>query len=157
QINVFLQKPNSAVRVVLIYGPDTGLVHERAEEIAKKTVPDINDPFRTTNLMGSVITEDPARLRDEMAAQALGGGRRLVRIQGATEGVAAILTSLIGDMPLSDSLLLIEAGDLDKRSKLRALCENEDIAVALPCYVEEGIARQKIVVEILETYNVRIG
>lgn len=154
--NAFLEKPDAGTRIILLYGPDTGLVRERAEGLAKKTVPDLQDPFRVALLTGSSIAEDPARLIDEMASQSLGGGRRLIRVQHAVESVAAPLTTLISDLPLSDSLLLIEAGDLDKRSKLRSVCENADeTAVAIPCYVEEGVAKQRIVADILQSEGLR--
>ena len=144
------------MRVILLYGPDAGLVRERADVLAKKTVADLQDPFRVALLTGAMISEDPARLADEMAAQALGGGRRLVRVQQAAESLASPLTALLADLPLSDSLLLIEAGDLDKRSKLRGLCEGESDAVAaIPCYVEEGAAKQRIVADILQAENLR--
>lgn len=155
QINAFLQKPDPAVRVVLIYGPDAGLVRERAEGFAKKLVPDINDPFRTASLTGAAVADDPARLHDEMASQALGGGSRLVRIQAASEAMAAALAALLSDPPAAESVLLIEGGDLDKRSKLRGLCENDGGAAAIPCYVEEGAARQRVIDDILQAGGLR--
>lgn len=156
QIQPFLQKPDPRIRVVLIYGPDNGLIRERAEGLAKKTVSDIHDPFRTASLTGAMIADDPARLSDEMATQSLGGGLRLIRIQGVGEAITAPLDALLKNMPPSDSLMIIEAGDLDKRSKLRALCENEELAVAIPCYVEEGAARTRIISDILQAENLRI-
>lgn len=150
QINGFLQNPDPSVRVVLIYGPDAGLVRERAEHMARKIVPDVNDPFRTAQLSAASLTEDPARLHDEMASQSLGGGSRLVRIQAATESMAKALESLLNDPPQTESVLIIEGGDLDKRSKLRGLCENADRAAAIPCYVEEGPARQRAIADILK-------
>ncbi len=155
QITSFLQKPDPAVRVVLIYGPDAGLVRERAEGFAKKIVPDLNDPFRTASLTASALSDDPARLHDEMAAQALGGGSRLIRIQTATEHMAASLAALLNDPPSADSVLLIEGGDLDKRSKLRSMCENDTRAVAIACYVEEGTTRQRAISDILQTEGLR--
>jgi DNA polymerase-3 subunit delta len=141
--------------VILLYGPDTGLVRERADGLAKKAVDDLNDPFRVAALTGAMLADDPARLADEMASQSLGGGRRLVRVQHATESMAAPLASLLSDLPLTDSLLLIEAGDLEKKSKLRAACENDSgHAVAIPCYVEEGAARQRIVADILQAEKI---
>jgi DNA polymerase-3 subunit delta len=157
QTNSFLQKPDPTIRIVLIYGPDAGLVRERAEMLAKKTVPDINDPFRTASLTGSSIADDPARLADEVAAQAFGGGTRLVRIQSSTESIAAPLKALLEDYPGNDSLLIIEGGDLDKRSKLRALCEASPLAAVLACYVEEGAARQKIIGDILQAEQLTIA
>jgi DNA polymerase-3 subunit delta len=155
QINAFLQKPDPAARVILIYGPDAGLVRERAESFAKKIVPDVNDPFRTASLTGAVIADDPARLHDEMAAQALGGGSRLVRVSSAIENMAAALASFLSDPPPSESTLLIEGGDLDKRSRLRGICENDRNAVAIPCYVEEGAARQRAISDILQAGGLR--
>jgi DNA polymerase III subunit delta len=158
QTNAFLQKPDATMRVVLIYGPDSGLVCERAENLARKIVPDLTDPFRVAALTGSVIADDPARLMDEMAAQALGGGRRLIRLQHAADGLAGALATVLGDMPEGDSFLLIEAGELEKRSKLRALCENESkIACAIACYVEEGPARQRIISDILQAEKISVS
>lgn len=154
QINQFLQKPDPAIRVILVYGPDAGLVRERAELIAKKIVPDLADPFRVALLSGPALIEDPARLADEMNAQALGGGRRLVRIQQAGDPIAALVNAFLAGAPSGDSLLLIEAGELEKRSKLRAFCEGENqLACAIPCYVEDGPARQRTIGDILRADN----
>jgi DNA polymerase III subunit delta len=102
------------------------------------------------------VTNDPARLYDEAAAQALGGGRRLVRIQHAPDGVAAALGSFLDDMPPGDSLIVIEAGDLEKRAKLRALCESENPAViAIPCYVEDAGQRLRTIGAILEAEGMK--
>lgn len=158
QINQFLSKPNDAVRVILIYGPDAGLVRERADQLSKKILDDPNDPFRSASLTGSIATEDPARLNDEMASQALGGGKRLIRLQQATESLAGPLNGLLTNMPESDSVLIIEAGELEKRSKLRALCESENPeVVAIACYVEEGAARQRVVADILQHEGLKIS
>ncbi|MDE2030120.1 MAG: DNA polymerase III subunit delta [Alphaproteobacteria bacterium] len=158
RIAAFLTNPNPAVRVILVYGPDAGLARERAAQLAKLTVPDINDPFRTAALTASAIAEDPARLRDEMAAQALGGDRRLIRLLNPGESAAPALAALLADMPNADSLLLIEAGDLDRRSKLRAACEGlTPLACAIPCYVEDTAQRLRTITEILTSENIRVG
>ena len=61
-------------------------------------------------------------------------------------------------MPDGDSFLLLEAGELEKRSRLRALCENENkIACAIACYVEEGPARQRIINEILQAEKISVS
>ncbi len=151
QINGFLQSPDPKVRVILLFGPDAGLVRERAEALAKKIVPDVRDPFRVAQLTGAAVTEDPARLYDEAAAQALGGGRRLVRVQHALDSNAAALGKLLDDLPPNDSLILIEGGELEKRSKLRALCETDSpYAAAVPCYVEDNAQRQRTIADILK-------
>lgn len=151
QIAGFLASPPDAVRVILLYGPDAGLVRERADALAKKTVPDLADPFRVALLTGAAVNEDPARLYDEVAAQALGGGRRLIRVQQALDTNATALGKLLADMPSGDSLVIMEGGELEKRSKLRALCEGADPhAAGIPCYVEDSAQRQRTIVDILK-------
>ena len=79
----FVAKPDPAVVAVLLYGPDRGLVQERAERLAKTVVETLDDPFRVVDLNASVLVSDPARLADEAAAQSLMGGRRVVRVRAA--------------------------------------------------------------------------
>ncbi|MDR3423831.1 MAG: DNA polymerase III subunit delta [Alphaproteobacteria bacterium] len=156
RIASFLNNPDPAVRVILVYGPDAGLARERAVRLAKGAVPDLNDPFRVAALSPAALVDDPALLRDEMASLALGGGRRLIRIQNPGETLALALSHLLTDMPNTDSLLVIEAGELGKSSKLRALCEGENPCVcAIPCYVEDAAARQRTIGEILTAENIR--
>ena len=45
EIEPFVKKPNPAARVVLIYGPDDGLMRERSKMISQSIVKDLNDPF----------------------------------------------------------------------------------------------------------------
>ncbi len=156
QINAFLQSPDPRVRVVLFYGPDAGLVRERAESVAKKIVTDLSDPFRVASFPANSLSDDPSRLYDEAAAQALGGGRRLIRIQHAVESITSSLAAFLEDPPQGDSLIVIEAGDLEKRSRLRALCEGDNpIVIAIPCYLEDAAQRTRTIAGILETEGMK--
>ncbi len=156
RINAFLAKPDPLIRVILVYGPDAGLVRERVLLLAKTLVPNSDDPFCSITLSSPAVAEHPSRLYDEMACVALGGGKRLIVIHGAEDKIGAALTSLLSDLPPSDSVLLIEAGDLDRKSKLRAVCEGSSpIVCAIPCYVEDTAARQRTISEILASENIR--
>lgn len=151
QISGFLQNPPHGVRAILVYGPDAGLVSERVESLASKLVPDKNDPFAVSQLTGAMVNEDATRLYDEAAAMTLGGGRRLIRVQQALDGNAAALKRFLDDPPQCDSLILMEGGDLDKRSKLRNLCEGASpLAAGIPCYLEDAAARQRTIADILK-------
>lgn len=156
QITAFLRAPNPLVRVVLIYGPDAGLVKERAAAIARKTVADLDDPFRVARL-SSEAAQEPATLADEMASLALGGGRRLVWVPRATEAMHAALAALLASLPATDALLLIEAGDLDRKSKLRAVIENGgEESYAIPCYQDDAGARARQIIDQLKEFGLAI-
>ena len=129
-------RPREA-RIVLIYGPDTGLVKERASMLAKLWVPDIHDPFSVSILMGAVIDDDPARLLDEANAGSLMGGDRLIWIKDAGNGMVPPLKDYLKSGVNPNALLIIEAGNLAPKDALRKICEEAAQAVALPCYVED--------------------
>jgi len=141
-IERFLGKPDPAIRAVVVYGGDEGLVRERAARLGKTVVPDLNDPFQVAVLAGDALATDPALLADEASAMSLMGGRRLIRIRDGSDKVTRALTAML-EGPAGDSLTVIEAGDLTARSSLRKLAEGHAVAAALPCYVEDeaGLAR----------------
>jgi len=134
----FLKAVPKEIRAVLFFGPDGGLIRERAQLLAKATVPDINDPFNVSDLASDSLKSDPARLADEMGAQSLMGGRRLVRIRDAEDNTAAAVSNLFTQLPAGDSFLIVEGGDLKGTSPLRKLFEGAEIAAAIPCYEAEA-------------------
>lgn len=146
RLDAFVRQPPAHLAVALVFGPDTGAVRQRAEQLAKQIVPMADDPFRVSLLESDAIAAEPGLLRDAMLELALGGGRRLVRVKQAEEKIAAAVSALLVDPPASDTLLLLEAGELDKRSKLRTLAEGESSSIAaLACYPEEGVEREKTI------------
>jgi DNA polymerase-3 subunit delta len=119
--------------VALVYGPDTGLVQERAEKLLKTVTPDLTDPYNPVDLNEATLQADPARLADEAAAMSMMGGRRSVRVRGAGNDLAELFESFLDD-PKGDALIVIEAGDLAKTSALRKIFDGHKTAAAIQCY-----------------------
>ncbi|MEI9996171.1 MAG: DNA polymerase III subunit delta [Rhizomicrobium sp.] len=117
----------------LIFGPDQGLVRERAEKLIRSVVPDLKDPFLIADLDDGVLASDPARLADEAAAIAMLGGRRVVRVRGAGNGLAKLFERFLDD-PAGDALIVVEGGDLARGTGLRKVFEGADNAAAIACY-----------------------
>lgn len=133
--DAFIKAIPKTIRAVLIYGPDQGMVRERAEMVGKSVVSDLSDPFNVSDITPDRLTEDKALLMDEMASQSLMGGRRLVRLRGATDYAAPAIAAVLNDPPATDTLLLVEGGELRPSAKgLRDLFEKSEIAAALACY-----------------------
>ena len=130
-IDAFVKKPNPKARAILVYGPDDGLVKERALTMARASVSDINDPFNVAILSGDILSDDPARLSDEANAMSLMGGARLVRVEGASDKHTTIFKEYLAN-PSSENLIILEAGELGTKSTLRALFEKSDSAAAVP-------------------------
>ena len=142
--DAFTSNPDADVRAILIYGPDVGLVRERLNTLTQVVAGAIDDPFRVSEFENDQLRDDPAKLGDEAAALSMTGGRRIVRVRGATDTIATIVAKFIDD-PVGDALVLVEGGDLGPRSKLRTAFEKGESAAALPCYADESQSIENLI------------
>ena len=131
------KNPPRGMIAALVYGPDAGLARERCETLLKTVVDDLTDPFRVSDLDEQTLSNDPARLADEAAAISMLGGRRVVRVRGATNGIADVFEAFLVD-PKGDALIVVEAGDLARGSALRKVFEQAENAAAIPCYPDSS-------------------
>jgi DNA polymerase-3 subunit delta len=141
-IDRFIARPDPAQPVVLVYGPDAGLVRERVDALVKASVDDPNDPFAFVRIEGEDLSGNPARLVEEAHTVPLFGGRRAVLVKAGSRNIASAVEMVV-NAPSAECRVIIEAGDLRKSAPLRALCEKAKVAAALPCYVdnERDLAR----------------
>ena len=138
-VDRFIAKPDPGKPIVLLFGPDAGLVRERAEAVVKASVDDPNDPFAFVRIEGEELSANPSRLIDEVHTVPLFGGRRAVLVKAGGRNIAAALEPVIAS-PSPDCRVIIEAGDLRKNAPLRGLCEKAKVAAALPCYADNAKA-----------------
>ena len=131
EVESFLARPNRPI--VLIFGPDAGLVRERAEALVRKSVDDPKDPFQLARMDGDELSSEPARLLEEANTVPLFGGRRAVWIKAGARNFAPALEALVAAPP-PNCRIVIEAGDLKRNAPLRAVCERAKNAAVLPCY-----------------------
>src|SRR6202044_201311 len=109
-VDAFVARPDPARPVVLVFGPDAGLVSERANAIIKASVDDPNDPFALARLEGEDISAEPSRLVEEALTMPLFGGRRAVWVKAGNRNIAPAVEALLG-VPLAQCRVVIEAGD----------------------------------------------
>jgi DNA polymerase-3 subunit delta len=133
----FVARPDPRRPIILVYGPDLGLVRERVDTLLKGAAGPAADPFSTVAIEGDVLAGDPGRLADEARAIGLFGGRRVVHIRAGGRNFADALASLLADPP-QDALIVIEAGDLKKTAPLRKAVEGSQAGAAIPCYQDDA-------------------
>jgi DNA polymerase-3 subunit delta len=147
--------PPKDLAAALFFGPDAGLVRERAETMMKTVVVDVSDAFRVADLDADALISDPARLFDEAAAISMLGGRRVVRVRGAGNALAPLFESFLDD-PKGDALIVVEAGDLAKGAALRKIFEEARNAAALGCYLDSPLEIYEVARAILKADNISI-
>ena len=151
----FVARPPAELVAALVYGPDQGMVRERAAALAKSVVPDLNDPFRVAELDESSLDADPARLWDEAAALSMIGGRRVVRVRGAGNALAKDFERFLA-APKGDALIVVEAGELAKSASLRRVFEEADNAAAVACYPDSERDLGEVVRSALKGFGLSI-
>lgn len=155
-IDTFLARPDAGRPIILLYGPDAGLVRERAEALLASAVDDPNDPFSLVRLDGDELAAEPSRLVDEAMTVPLFGGRRAIRVRAGSRSFAGGIDTL-ADMPLKDCRIVIEAGELRPESPLRKACERAKTAVAIACYPDTERDLAKLIDDELRVSNLRIA
>ncbi len=137
EVDSYLKKPNPSHRVFLIYGPDRGLVAERAKKLASQCGVDLDDPFSAVQLDADDAAADPSRIADEAHTVSMFGGSRVVWIKGSTQKNLAKAIEPVLATPPSDAIVIVEGGDLKKSAPLRTRIEKAGSGLALPCYQDE--------------------
>lgn len=151
-----LRALDPAIRVALIYGPDTGLVTERAKHLCQQMLDDADDPFRLVQLTPEALRENPTRLIDEAQAISMFGGRRVIRLRGAGNAQSKSLEPLLDADTICEALVVVEAGALGPRDTLRKLCESAPLALALPCYADGPRELEALIRQVAEHHSITI-
>src|SRR6202048_1553087 len=155
-IDAFLARPDPGRPIILLYGPDSGLVRERAEALLASAVDDPNDPFSLVRLDGDELSAEPSRLVDEAMTVPLFGGRRAIRVRAGSRSFASGVDTL-ADSPLKDCRIVIEAGELRPESPLRKACERAKTAVAIGCYPDGERDLAKLIDDELRVSSLKIA
>ena len=147
EIDRFIAKPNPAQPVVLVYGPDAGLVRERVDALVRASVDDPADPFALARIDSEELSANPGRLADEANTVPLFGGRRavLLRVNSRHNIVPSI--EVVLETPPRDCRIVVEAGELRKTAPLRALFEKAKAGAALACYPDDAKAVSSLIDE----------
>jgi DNA polymerase-3 subunit delta len=156
EVEKFIARPVPGQPIVLVYGPDAGLVRERVDALVKASVDDVNDPFAFVRIDGDELSGNPSRLVEEAHTIPLFGGRRAVLVKAGSRNIAAAVEMVVAQ-PSSECRIVIEAGDLRKTAPLRALCEKSKVAATLPCYVDNERDLSRLIDEEMRAANLTLA
>jgi DNA polymerase III subunit delta len=156
-IDRFVARPDPDKPIVLVFGPDAGLVRERTDALIHSAVDDPRDPFALARLEGDALADQPERLVEEAHTFPLFGGRRAVWVKAGGRNFSAAVERLLAAPPAADCRVVIEAGDVRRGAPLRTLCERAAIAVTMPCYADSGRDLDRLVDEEMRRAGISIA
>lgn len=152
----FLAAPLRDCTVVLLFGPDQGLVSERAVRLLARLVDDPADPFQLVRLDGDDVAGDPQRLIDEVNTIPLFGGRRAIRLALGSKSVTAGLQPVL-EAGAAECPVVIEAGDLKPAHALRQMVEKSRHGAAVACYEDDGDRLGRLIAEEMTQAGLRLA
>ncbi len=153
-VEAILARRDPGKTVVLLFGPDIGLVRERADALVRASVSDASDPFALVRLEGDELSSDPRRLIDETSTIGLFGGERVIRVRAGSRNIVPALKPVLEGPP--GALVVVEAGDLKRGAPLRNLCEAASNALAIACYADTQRDLSRLVDTMLAEANLTI-
>lgn len=139
----FLAKPAPDACAVLLYGPNRSMIAETAEALTARLLGPSPDPMAITRLGEDDLRRDRALLGDQLSAQSLLGGDRVLRVRAdgdsAAETVVENISALDDGAPAA-AFLIVEGGDLAAKSKIRSAFENAARCYAIAFYEDDQAA-----------------
>lgn len=151
----FLNAPDAGVFGALVYGPDSGQALAHSRTIIQKILGSNYEPTSIIEMDDASLKSDPAKLADECGAMNLLGGRRIVWLRNISDKHVSLIESCIS-LLVKDCYLLVTAGDLASRDKLRGLFEQRKDLAAVACYRLEGNQLAMHIRGILEAEQFRV-
>jgi DNA polymerase III subunit delta len=152
EVSRFVDRPDLEAGIILAYGPDTGLVRETAQRLARRYAGSDADSMNLVVLDGAELDADPSRLAVEAKTTSLFGDRRVIRVRGAGKSLVMPLTELRDD---PGSIIILEAGNLTPKDPLRALVEAAKLGRALPCYPDNDESLGRLISETFSKAGIR--
>ena len=150
--NKYFTNPDNSHTAILIYGSDTMRVALRRQELLEALLGDnAEEEMRLTRMSGSDLRSDPALLLDGLKANGFFPGLRAVFVEGATDTNSAVIDAAMQDWQKGDAILVLTANQLNARSKLRKVIENNSNSVAVGIYNDPP--NEKEIISIVSRYN----
>ena len=144
----FVARPDPALRAILLFGTDAGLVSERGKLLATRLADREKPAGEIVRLEETDLESDPDRLAVELLTVPMFGGAKIVRTFASRRVNAALLKPLL-EGPKLPGGLVVEAGNLKGEDALRALFEKSPHAAAVGCYADDAAAIDTLIDEVL--------
>jgi DNA polymerase-3 subunit delta len=141
QAVTFSRRPDPAIWAVLAFGEDDGLAGDASASLIKAWTPKTGG-LEVSVLDDDAVKKDPSLLFDNLEAVSLLGDPRVIRVRTNGEKISALLAEAItgGDREANRyaAKLVIEAGSLASKSKLRAAASAAKRTACLQLFADEA-------------------
>lgn len=140
----YFSKPDPKACGLLIYGSDAMRVALRRQDVIRALIGEAGeDEMRLSRIAAADLRKDSALLLDAIKAQGFFPGPRVAFVEDASDGLSATITVALQEWQEGDAQIIVTAGQLAAKSKLRKLFEDHKSAYATGIY-DDPPSREEI-------------
>ncbi|MEC8452981.1 MAG: hypothetical protein VXY84_03420, partial [Pseudomonadota bacterium] len=137
QADDFIKNPSDDIQGILLHGQDSGLINFRTKALVSHYIPNKNDPFLLSTINSAQLNDDPGLLADELDTFALTNDKRVILLDLSSDLKKEQVDCIIESK--SQSILIINAGELKTSSPSRKAFESDKNFIVIPCYNSSNI------------------
>ncbi len=145
QILTFLNKIPDNIKIILFYGPDSGLITHRLQIAMKSFLGDDFDLSSLVYLYESDLKDYPEKLEEEFTTFSLFSEEKKIIILRDIKDFSIKLVNSAIDSISDKILVLIESDDLSTTSSLRKTAENSEKWASVACYQDNNLAIKDLI------------
>ena len=155
-LNAYLTSGQPAVPVLIVFGPDPGLVSERCQQACSRFLGNEDPALALVRLSGADLV-DSGTIMDEVGAVSMFTSRRVVWVRDLGQKKVAAALTAAADHASPASLLIVEAGDLRKGHELRKLGEKRADIGLIACYPDKERDLNQLIDEVVGEHQLDIS
>ena len=156
QADSFLKSLDPRICAVLFYGPDAGLISERAHRLARSLAEMGDAPGEILQFEDADLDADPDRVVVELQTMPMFGGRKIIRARAGRRIAAPLIKPMLEAGGLQ-GFLIVEAGNLRGDEGLKGVFEKSAIAVAIACYADSDEDLASLARSVLKSHGLTIA
>ena len=134
---------------VLLYGKNEGLKDQTKIELLK-------DKKITLNYEEKEVIDNKDNFTESIYTKSLFENKKLIFIKRATDKIFKVLSEII-NRKIENLIIIIDADNLEKKSKLRSFFEKDKDCICVPFYPDTNQTLSKIASEYLRIRNIPIS
>ena len=136
-IQGILNRPKSDHIIFLLYGADSGLMAERAQQLTAHFHTSEDDPLALTTLSSEQVGKEASLLVDSLNALPMLGGRRVVVLSGQG-GEMKEAIQLAAEHMDTEARLIIRAHNVNTLHPLVKFCDGAKHIASIGCYPDDS-------------------
>ena len=151
-----MASPPDNLVAALFYGNDSGLISERATQLALVFTDNLDDVFSVTRLTGDILLGESELIVDSAAAIPAFGNRRLVLVKGRGTELLAACKLALSD-PINGAIIIVEASETTTKHAIVKLFETSNSAASVGCYTDNSGDIRALATSIFTSENIIVS